>query len=154
MWGHTFESQKCRTEGLTPLLWGHTFDSTKNPNQRPDPRSARHMHCVDLMRRLWAIAIAFTLACSKQDDSEKLRKSIDSWSATLQLVADARLKNEVRKGFALKTIEAAVDDLERQTAKTTDDRATRLIGVAAKLRQAVEADDRASIAKARGELVR
>lgn len=112
------------------------------------------MHCVNLMRRLCAVAILLALACNKQDDNEKLRKSIDSWSATLQLVADARLKNEVRKGFALKTIEAAVDDLEGQTAKKTDDRATRLIGVAAKLGQAVEADDRASIARARGELVR
>jgi len=112
------------------------------------------MHCIDLMRRLCAVAILLALACNKQDDSEKLRKSIDSWSATLQLVADARLKNDVRKGFALKTIEAAVDDLEGQTAKKTDDRATRLIGVAAKLRQAVEADDRAAIAKARGELDR
>ena len=107
-----------------------------------------------LMRRVVVLTILLALACNKQDDAEKLRKSITSWSATLQLVADARLKNEVRKGFALKTIEEAVDDLEGQTAKTTNDRAARLIGIAANLRQAVEADDRAAIAKARGELAR
>ena len=112
------------------------------------------MQCTDLMRRLCAVAMLLALACNKQDDAEKLRKSIDSWSATLQLVADARLKNEVRKGFALKTIEEAIYDLEGQTAKKTDDRATRLIGVAAKLRQAVEAEDRAAINKAKGELGR
>jgi hypothetical protein len=106
------------------------------------------------MRNVAAVMILLALACNKQDDAEKLRKSVDSWSATLQLVADARLKNEVRKGFALKTIEEAVDDLEGQTAKTTDDRAARLIGVVAKLRRAIEADDRAALANARGELVR
>ena len=106
------------------------------------------------MRNFAVAILLLALACSKQDDAEKLRKSVDSWSATLQLVADARLKNEVRKGFALKTIEEAVDDLEGQTAKTTNDRAARLIGVAAKLRQAIKADDRVAIANARGELVR
>lgn len=98
--------------------------------------------------------ILLTLACNKRDDAEKLQKSVTSWSATLQLVADARLKNEVRKGFALKAVEEAVDDLEGQTAKTTNDRAARLIGVAAKLRQAIEADDSAALDKVRDELVR
>lgn len=106
------------------------------------------------MRNVVAVMILLALACNKQDAEEKLQKSITSWSATLQLVADARLKNEVRKGFALKTTEEAIDDLEGQTAKTTNDRATRLIGVAAKLRQAIQADDRAAMVQARGELVR
>jgi hypothetical protein len=98
--------------------------------------------------------LLLALACNKQDDAEKLEKSISSWKATLQIVADARLKNEVREGFALKTIDEAVEDLEGQSAKTTNKRAEELVGVAAKLRQAVEADDRGAIAKARGELVR
>jgi negative regulator of sigma E activity len=105
-----------------------------------------------LMRSLVAVLILLTLACNKQDDDEKLQKSITSWRATLQLVADARLKNEVRDGFALKTIEEAVDDLEGQTAKTTNKDAARLIGIAGELRQAIERDDRAAIARARGEL--
>jgi hypothetical protein len=104
------------------------------------------------MRRVWVVAILLALACSKQNDAEKLEKSIVSWKATLQIVADARLKNEVRDGFALKTIDEAVEDLEGQSSKTTNKRAEQLIGIAAKLRQAIEADDRAAIAKARGEL--
>ena len=106
------------------------------------------------MRNVVAGMLLFALACNKQDDAEKLQKSITSWSVTLQIVADARLKNEVRKGFALKTTEEAIDDLEGQTAKTANDRATRLIGVAAKLRQAIQADDHAAMVQARGELVR
>jgi hypothetical protein len=104
------------------------------------------------MRRFCIMAILLTLACSKQNNDEKLEKSVVSWKATLQIVADARLKNEVRDGFALKTIDEAVDDLEGQSSKTTNKRAEQLIGTAAKLRQAIEADDRAAIAKARGEL--
>jgi hypothetical protein len=106
------------------------------------------------MRWLCAAAILLTLACSKQSDAEKLQKSTDSWKATLRIVADAKLKNEVRKGFALKTIEEAVDDLEGQTAKTTNDDAARLIGAAAKLREAVERDARRAIADARDQLAR
>src|SRR3954447_636696 len=106
------------------------------------------------MRRLCAVLILLSLACSKQNDDDKLRKSVDSWTATLQLVADARLNNEVRDGFVLNTIDEAVDDLEGQSAKTTNKRAEHLIGIAAKLRQAVERDDRAAIAQARGELAR
>ena len=105
------------------------------------------------MRKFAVAILLLAVACNKQDDAEKLQKSVASWSATLQLVADARLQHKVRKGFALKTIEEAVDDLEGQTAKKTDDRATRLIGVAGKLRQAVEADDEAAMSKARGERV-
>ena len=106
------------------------------------------------MRRSLFALILLALACNKQDDDEKLQKSIVSWKATLQIVADARLKNEVREGFAVKTIDEAVEDLEGQTAKTTDKRAEQLIGIAAKLRQAIEADDRGAIEKARGELAR
>lgn len=106
------------------------------------------------MRSLVAVTILLTLACNKQDDAEKLQKSIASWKATLQIVAAARLKNDVRKGFAIKTIDEAVDDLEGQTAKTTSKSAEELIGIAAKLRQAVERDDKSAIANVRGELAR
>jgi hypothetical protein len=106
------------------------------------------------MRRLSVVLILLTIACNQQDDTEKLQKSITSWKATLQIVADARLKDEVRQGFALKTIDEAVEDLESQSSKTTDKGAEQLIGAAAKLRQAIEADDRGAIAKARGELAR
>jgi hypothetical protein len=103
------------------------------------------------MRSLVALTILLALACNKQDDAEKLQKSIASWKATLEIVADARLKNDVRKGFAIKTIDEAVDDLE---AKTTSKSAEELIGIAAKLRQAIERDDKSAIAKVRGELAR
>jgi hypothetical protein len=106
------------------------------------------------MRRGCIVLMLLTLACSKQDDAKKLQKSITSWKATLQIVAGARLKNEVREGFALKTIDEAVEDLESQSSKTTDKRAEQLIGAAARLRQAIEADDRAAIATAKGELGR
>jgi hypothetical protein len=106
------------------------------------------------MRRLCVVALLLALACNKQDDAEKLEKSITSWKATLEIVADARLKNEIREGFALKTIDEAIEDLEAQTAKTTNKRAEQLVGVAAKLRQAIEANDKGAIAKARGELAR
>jgi negative regulator of sigma E activity len=104
------------------------------------------------MRRLCLVAILLALACGKQNDADKLEKTIVSWKATLQIVADARLKNEVHDGFALKTIDEAIDDLESQSSKATNKRAEQLIGIAGKLRQAIEADDRAAIVKARGEL--
>jgi hypothetical protein len=106
------------------------------------------------MRRFCAVAILLALACSKQDDSEKLAKSITSWKATLQFVAGARLKNEVREGFAVKTIDEAIEDLEGQSAKVPSKPAEQLIGVAGKLREAIEADDREAITKARSELAR
>jgi len=106
------------------------------------------------MRRICAVLLLLTLACNKQDDAEKLEKSITSWKATLQIVAEGRLKDEVREGFAIKTIDEAVEDLEGQTAKTPNKRAEQLIGAAAKLRHAIEADDRGAIAEARGELGR
>jgi hypothetical protein len=106
------------------------------------------------MRLLCAAAILLTLACSKETDAEKLQKSIVSWKATLQIVADARVKSEVRKGFALKTIEEAIDDLESQSAKVSSNPAKHLIGLAAKLREAIERDDARAIAKARDELER
>src|SRR2546430_6180295 len=106
------------------------------------------------MRRICAVITPLPLACNKQDDNENPRKSIVSWTATLQIVAEAKLKNDVRDGFALKTIEEAVDDLEGKTAKTTNERAARLIGLAGKLRQAIERHDRAAIANVRDELAR
>jgi hypothetical protein len=106
------------------------------------------------MRRLWVVLILLALACSKQNDAKELQKSVDSWKATLQIVADARLKNDIRDGFALKTIDAAVEDLEGQSSKTTDKTAEQLIGIAATLRQAIEHDDKSAIASARGELAR
>jgi hypothetical protein len=107
-----------------------------------------------LMRRLCVVAILVAFACNKQDDSDKLQKSITSWRATLQIVADARLKNEVRAAFAIKTIDEAVDDLEGQSAQTANKSAAELIGVAARLRQAIESDDKSAIANARTELAR
>ncbi|HEV7427788.1 MAG TPA: hypothetical protein VGQ46_15610 [Thermoanaerobaculia bacterium] len=110
------------------------------------------MHSLTPMRSLCLPLILLALACNKESDDEKLRKSIVSWNATLQIVADARLNNEVRDGFALKTIDEAVDDLE--SAKTTSKSAEQLIGIAAKLREAIERGDRAAIAQVRQELAR
>jgi hypothetical protein len=106
------------------------------------------------MRRFCVIATLLVLACGKQNDDEKLQKSVVSWKASLQLVAAARLKNEIRKGFALKTIDEAVDDLERQSVKPTSKRAEQLIGLAAQLRQAVEHDDTAVLSRLERELAR
>ena len=106
------------------------------------------------MRNFAVVMVVLALACSKESDGEKLQKSVVSWKATLQIVADASLKNEVRKGFALKTIEAAVEDLESQSAQVPSKPAEQLIGAAAKLRQALERDDRLAVTKARDELAR
>jgi hypothetical protein len=106
------------------------------------------------MRRLCVLLSLLALACAKQDDSEKLRKSVVSWKATLQMVAEARLRNEVRDGFALKTIDEAVEDVEGQSAKVSSKPAEHLIASAARLRQAIERHDTAAIANARGELAR
>jgi len=100
-----------------------------------------------------------SVACAKNDDAKKLGKSINSWRATLQLVADARLRNSIPKRLARVTIEEAVDDLSGRTAQPSIPRpvavrAERIIGIAAALHQAVENDDRAAIARARGELGR
>ena len=106
------------------------------------------------MRLLCAAAILLTLACGKESEAEELQKSIVSWKATLQIVADARLKSEVRDGFALKTIAEAVDDLESRSAKVSSKPAVHLIGLAAQLREAIERDDARAIAEARDELAR
>ncbi|MDP9359925.1 MAG: hypothetical protein M3P29_00585 [Acidobacteriota bacterium] len=112
------------------------------------------------MRRsiVFFLALALALAaCAKQDDAEKLAKAIVSWSSTLQLVADARLGNDVRVGYAVKTVDAAIEDLSSQAAapslpKSLTSRAERLIGIGGNLRRALESDDRAGIARARREL--
>src|SRR3954452_20655176 len=110
-----------------------------------------------MRRHLVVILIIVLAACGKQDDAEKLKKSVDSWSATLQFVADARLRDDVRSGFAKKTIEAAVEELSKETAKpglprSLTVRAEKVIGIAASLETAVENDDRTAIANARREL--
>jgi hypothetical protein len=112
-----------------------------------------------MRRHLVLFLLVATVACAKQDDAEKLRKSTDSWRATLQFVADARLRNDVPKRFARITIEEAVDDLSGQAAQPSIPRpvavsAERIIGIAAALHDAVENDDRAGIAHARGALAR
>jgi hypothetical protein len=110
------------------------------------------------MRRQLIIVLALSLAaCGGHDDEEKLKKAIDSWSATLQLVADARLRNDVPRGFAIKTIEAAIEDLSAQAAKPAipralSVRAERIIGISASLRENMERDDRTAIANARRNL--
>jgi len=113
------------------------------------------------MRRhlLVFLIVASALGCAKQDDAEKLRKSVNSWRATLQLVADARLRDSIPKRLARVTIEEAVDDLSGRTARPSIPRpvavrAERIIGIAASLHDAVEHDDRDAIARARGELGR
>jgi hypothetical protein len=110
-----------------------------------------------MRRHLVVILVIALSACGKQDDAEKLKKSVDSWSATLQLVADARLRDEVRSGFALKTTEAAIEEQSGEAAKpglprSLTIRAEKVIGVAASLRQSIESDDRAGIANARLDL--
>jgi|GEM_PF-976073 len=110
-----------------------------------------------MRRHLVIIFVLALAACGKQDDGEKLKKSVDSWSATLQFVADARLRDEVGSGFARKTTEAAVEELSGETAKpglprSITVRAEKVIGIAANLQTAVESDDRAAIARSRREL--
>jgi hypothetical protein len=105
------------------------------------------------MRRCLPLLL-IALACARQDDPETLRKSIVSWKATLRIVADARLKDRVGDGFALKTIDEAVDDLESQSSKTPDRRAAQLIGQAGRLRRAIERNDKAAMAIAGDELAR
>jgi hypothetical protein len=106
------------------------------------------------MRRFCVLATLLALACSKQSDDDKLEKSVVSWRASVQFVAAARLKHEIRNGFALKTIDEAVDDLEHQSAKATSKRAEQLIGVAAQLRRALEHDDTAALSRLERELAR
>jgi hypothetical protein len=118
-----------------------------------------HQGDAGMRRHLLLFLVVVSAACSKQDDAEKLRKSADSWKATLNLVADARLRDAVPKRFARITIEEAVEDLSGQTAQPSIPRpvavrAERIIGIAATLHDAVEKDDRAGIARGRGELAR
>lgn len=110
-----------------------------------------------MRRYLLALAVLMLAACAKKDDEETLRKAVASWSTTLQFVADARLRDEVSSRFAVKTAEAAVEDLSSDAAKPSlprplTVRAERVIGVGAKLQTAFENDDRAAIAAARGVL--
>lgn len=144
MRGHTFGTKITQSEGVTPSL-------SASPRLRVNRSGLPHALSANVRRSLFVL-ILLALACAKQDDAKKLQKSVLSWKATLQIVADARQKNEVRDGFALKTIDEAVDDLEGQSSKTTNKSAEQLIGIAARLRQAIESDDKAAISKLRGEL--
>jgi hypothetical protein len=96
-------------------------------------------------------------ACAKKDDEETLRQALTSWSATMQFVADARLRDQVPARFGVKTAEAAVEELSGDAAKPSLPRpltlhAERVIGIGAKLQRSFENDDRAGIAAARREL--
>jgi hypothetical protein len=109
------------------------------------------------VRRLLFFLAILIAACGKQDDSEKLQKSVVSWSATLQLVADARLRNEVSAGYARATIEEAIDDLSGETAKPSIPRsltirAERVIALGADLQEAIDNDNQAAIARAKHQL--
>jgi len=109
------------------------------------------------MRRSVVLFIALALAgCSKQDDAARLDKALVSWSATLQLVAGARLGNAVRVGYAVKTVDAAIEDLSTKAASSLPQsitaRAERVIAIASALRRDFEYDDRPAIARAQREL--
>lgn len=110
------------------------------------------------MRRFLVLLLALSLVgCGKQNAAEALAKSTDSWSATLQLLAEARLSKKVGAGFAAKTAEAAVEDLTRQIddpslPRDQITRASRVIGAAGDMRRAIAADDAAGLAHARGVL--
>jgi hypothetical protein len=110
------------------------------------------------MRQSIILLLALTIAaCAKQDQGEKLAKDITSWSATLQLVADARLRHEAGAGFATKSVDAAIEELTTEAAAPSlpDDvtaRAKRVIGAAGELRQAIASDDRAGMLRARNAL--
>jgi hypothetical protein len=110
------------------------------------------------MRRcLIALVLVGLAGCAKKDDADKLKDALKSWSATLQFVADARLRDEVRAKFGVKTAAAAVEELSGDAAKPSlprplTIRAERVIGIGAKLQDAFEKDDRAGIAAARREL--
>jgi hypothetical protein len=110
------------------------------------------------MRRcLIALALVSLVGCAKKDDAEKLQDALKSWSATLQFVAEARLRDQVPARFGVKTAEEAVEELSSNAAKPSLPRpltlrAERVIGIGAKLQDAFEKDDRAGIAAARREL--
>jgi hypothetical protein len=112
-----------------------------------------------MRRHLVFFLAVFSAACTKQDDGEALRKATVSWTATLQLVADARLARAVPARFVSHTIDEAVEDLSGQSAKPSvpgpvAQRAKRVIGLAEMLRGAVDHDHRAAIARLRTELAR
>ena len=110
------------------------------------------------MRQSIILLLALTIAaCEKQDEAEKLAKDVTSWSATLQLVADARLRHEAGEGFSTKSIDAAIEELTSEAAAPSlpeklTARAKRVIGAAGELRQAIASDDRAGIVRARSAL--
>lgn len=110
------------------------------------------------MRQSLFLFLTVTLtACASPDAAGKLENAVTSWRATLQLVAEARLKNETGAGFALKTIDAAIEDLSSQTSasalpKELVVRAERVIGAAGELRRAIGSDDRVGIVRARRAL--
>jgi hypothetical protein len=110
-----------------------------------------------MRRSVFLVLTLILAACAKQDDADKLEKAITSWSATLQLVADARLKNEVGAGFATKTTDAAIEELSKEAAapslpKELTAKAEKVIGAAGALRRATESGDAAGFARARRDL--
>jgi hypothetical protein len=110
------------------------------------------------MRQSIFLLLALTIvACAKQNEAKKLAKDITSWTATLQLVADARLGHEAGAGFATKSVDAAIEELRNEAAAPAlpDEltaRAKRVVGAAGELRQAIASDDHEGMIRARRAL--
>ncbi len=65
-----------------------------------------------------ALVVLLLLAgCAKQSDEEKLRESLRSWRATLDLAVAARREGKVPQHYLRNTAQAAQKELEKSCAQ-------------------------------------
>lgn len=99
------------------------------------------------------VLLLFFLACGKPPESEQLRKTVVSWSATMALTARHWLDGQLPDHFVGMITDAAVDELGNQSRSSEavppalTASAARTIALAHDLDTAVDHHDRGAVAR-------
>jgi len=105
------------------------------------------------MTRHVVFVLLLALACHKPPDSEQLRKSVVSWSSSLELTAHHWLAGQLPDRFVGTITEGAVDELGNQSRSSQSippqltAAAAHAIALAHELDDAVERHDRGAVAR-------
>lgn len=105
-----------------------------------------------MSRRLAALLILFA-ACAKPPDGEQLRKTTVSWSASLEIAANAWLAGRLPDHFLSAVVDGAVDELGNQSRSSQaippllTHATARTIALAHEIDDAVKHHDRAAAAR-------
>ena len=99
----------------------------------------------------WCLAFCIVLAACgmKEPESERVKKTIASWEASLALTANFYARGELPKHFVKNATEAATEELSKSTYGHA---AARALALAHDLEDAAEHDDRSAATRAGNEL--